>query len=333
MGELAALTAALTWAVAVGLIRMAPVSMPPSRMIAIRLIAPAVATPILMFASGLQGEFLELRWQNFAGLGASVAAGVGAGDILLFRAMRTVGLIRSYSIGGTFPLFGLFYAAILLGESVGGLAIAGTIFIVIGGALVSARSATDEPIAATSRWAYRRGLGLALIVAMLWGIDLVLLKIGVGDAHPIVANSFRMPFAAVALTAFAWRVSGEFPLLRVSPRVAATLLRSGLLGLTAGSMLYLFSISGDRRSSDRSPGCGFAGLRHDSRCRGASRTPRLESHSRNSRRHRRRRADYDSLTSASPRSPSSVFSSSGASGSIFGSKFATTRPAVSTRYL
>ncbi len=61
MGELAALTAALTWAVAVGLIRMAPVSMPPSRMIAIRLIAPAVATPILMFASGLQGEFLELR--------------------------------------------------------------------------------------------------------------------------------------------------------------------------------------------------------------------------------------------------------------------------------
>ncbi len=171
-----------------------------------------------------------------------MAAGVGAGDILLFRAMRTVGLIRSYSIGGTFPLFGLFYAAILLGESVGGLAIAGTIFIVIGGALVSARSATDEPIAATSRWAYRRGLGLALIVAMLWGIDLVLLKIGVGDAHPIVANSFRMPFAAVALTAFAWRVSGEFPLLRVSPRVAATLLLSGLLGLTAGSMLYLFSI-------------------------------------------------------------------------------------------
>ncbi|MDP6182982.1 MAG: DMT family transporter, partial [Gammaproteobacteria bacterium] len=176
MGELAALTAALAWAVAVSLIRLVPVSMPASRMNSIRLLAPAIATPVLMFATGMQGEFMELRWQNFAALAVSVVTSVGAGDILLFRAMRTIGLVRSYTIGGTFPLFGLFYAALLLGERVGGLAIAGTLLIVGGGALVSARSATDEPVPTRSRWAYRRGLVLSLIVAMMWGIDLVLLK-------------------------------------------------------------------------------------------------------------------------------------------------------------
>jgi drug/metabolite transporter (DMT)-like permease len=51
-----------------------------------------------------------------------------------------------------------------------------------------------------------------------------------------------MPFAALVMTAFAWRVTGELPLLRVSPRVAWILLISGLLGLTVGGTLYLFSL-------------------------------------------------------------------------------------------
>ena len=208
----------------------------------VRLLTPALVTPVLMFAFGMQGEFLEMRWQNFAALAASVATGVGAGDVLLFRAMRTVGLVRSYTIGGTFPLFALFFAALLLGEEIGGFAIAGTLLIVAGGALVSTRSTAEEQVPHASRWQYRRGLALSLVVAMLWGIDIILLKVGVGDTHPFVANSFRMPFAAVVMTAFGWRVSGEFPLLRVNPRAAAPLVLSGLLGLTAGSVLFLSSI-------------------------------------------------------------------------------------------
>ncbi len=242
MGELAALGAALTWALAVSLIRLAPPSTPLFQMNCIRLLTPALATPLLMFAAGVQGEFMEMRWQNFAALAASVATGVGAGDVLMFRAMRTVGLIRSYTISGTSPLFGLFFAALLLGEEVGGFAIAGTLLIVAGGALVSTRSTTDEQIPHASRWRYRRGLALSLVVAMLWGIDLILLKIGAGETHPFVVNSFRMPFAAVVMTAFAWRVAGEFPLLRVSRRTAYTMVLSGLLGLTAGSMMYLLAI-------------------------------------------------------------------------------------------
>ena len=77
---------------------------------------------------------------------------------------------------------------------------------------------------------------------MMWGIDIILLKIGAGDAHPFVANSFRMPFAAAMMMAFAWRVSGQFPLLRVNRQTATILALSGLLGLTAGSFLFLWSI-------------------------------------------------------------------------------------------
>ena len=242
MGELAGLGAAFTWALAVTLIRMAPPSTPLFQMNSIRLLTPAVVMPVLMFAFGMQAEFLEMRWQNLAALAASVVTGVGAGDVLLFRAMRTVGLVRSYTIGGAFPLFALLFAALLLGEAIGGFAIVGTLLIVTGGALVSTRSAAEEKVPNTSRWQYRRGLALSLVVAMMWGIDIILLKIGAGDAHPLVANSFRMPFAAVMMTAFAWRVSGKFPLLRVSPRAAFTLVLSGVLGLTVGSLFFLSAI-------------------------------------------------------------------------------------------
>ena len=242
MGELVALGAAFSWAFAVTLVRIAPPSIPVSQMNAIRLLVPAVTTPMLMFAFGMQGELMELRWQNFAALAVSVITGVGAGDMLLFRAIRTVGLVRSYTIGGTFPLFALLFAALLLGEEIGGFAIAGTLLIVTGGALVSTRSTAEEQVPHASRWQYRRGLALSLVVAMMWGIDIILLKIGAGDAHPFVANSFRMPLAAAMTMAFAWRVSGRFPLLRVNTRTAVTLALSGLLGLTVGSYLFLLSI-------------------------------------------------------------------------------------------
>ena len=87
MGELAGLGAAFTWALAVTLIRMAPPSTPLFQMNSIRLLTPAVVMPVLMFAFGMQAEFLEMRWQNLAALAASVVTGVGAGDVLLFRAM------------------------------------------------------------------------------------------------------------------------------------------------------------------------------------------------------------------------------------------------------
>lgn len=242
MGELAALGAALAWAVGFLLVRVAPTSIPPTHLSAIRLLTPAVAFPTLLFISGRRDQFLEMQWQNFAGLAASVVTGVGAGDVFLFRAMRLVGVVRSYTIGGSFPLFGLIFAAAFLGEHVGASAIAGTILIVAGGGFVTARSSADLKFPVISKWAFRRGLALSLLVAMLWGVDLVFLKIGVGDAHPVVANSFRMPFAAMVMTLVAWRIHGEFPIVRVSPFVALVLLVSGLLGLTLGSALYLGAI-------------------------------------------------------------------------------------------
>lgn len=242
MGELVALAAALSWALAVTLVRIAPPSIPVSQMAAIRLLTAAVTTPMLMLAVGMQGELMELRWQNLAALAVSVITGIGAGDMLLFRAIRTVGLVRSYTIAGTFPLFTLLFAALLLGEEIGGFAIVGTLLIVSGGALVSTRSTAEETVPHASRWQYRRGLALSVVVAMMWGIDVILLKIGVGDAHPFVANSFRIPFAAAMMLAFAWRVTGRFPLLRVDFRTASILTVSALFGLTVGSFLYLVSI-------------------------------------------------------------------------------------------
>ena len=221
---------------------MVPLSVPVSHANAIRLLLPAVATPLLMFAGGVQGQFAELGWRNFLALGASVVTGLGGGDFLLFRTMRIVGMVRAYTIAGTFPLFGLVFAASILGERPSSLAIVGTILVVLGATFVTARSGLEQSLTTGSKWVYRRGIMLAWVVAIMWGIDLVLLRIGLGDFHPFVANSVRMPLAALVMTAFAWRIGGQFPLVRASRRVALSLLSSGILGMIAGSSLYAFAI-------------------------------------------------------------------------------------------
>lgn len=242
MGELAALGAALAWAVGFLIVRSAPPAVPASHLNAIRLLAPCIIFPAVMLLLGWQDRFFDMTWQNFAGLAASVIAGIGIGDVLLFSAMRAVGVVRAYTIGGVFPLFGFLYAAVWLDEQVGLTALAGTALVVAGAALVTARTSTEKALPRASAWEYRRGLALCVLVAMMWGADMVFLKIGSSGTHPVVANSFRMPLAALAINTLAWRVTGRLPLARLRPRVAGTLLLSGALGLGVGSVLHLTAL-------------------------------------------------------------------------------------------
>lgn len=242
MGELAALAAALCWAGGFVILRRIAGSIHSLQLNAVRLWAPAVMMPVGMFAFGLQHEFLSLGWENFAAMMGSVVLGIGLGDTLLFTIMRVIGVTRSYTIGATAPMFGLVYAVVLLGEEITLLAALGTGIIIGGGILVTVRRASDGGEAIASGRVYWRAVVIAVGIAMMWGLDFTLLKIGIGDLPPIVANSFRMPFAAIAIGILAWRSVGRILPLEMTPRHRAVALLSGAVGLGAGSMFFLTSI-------------------------------------------------------------------------------------------
>ncbi len=242
MGELAALAAALCWAGGFVALRGIAGSYRSLQLNAIRLWAPAVMMPVGMFAFSLQGEFLKLEWHNFAAMAGSVVLGIGLGDTLLFGIMRLIGVTRSYTIGATAPMFGLVYAAVLLGEDFTPLAVFGTGTIIGGGILVTVHNAAGGDDSIASGRAYWRAVVIAVGIAMMWGLDFTLLKIGIGDLPPVVANSFRMPAAALAIGLLAWKSAGRIVPITMSYRSRAVAVLSGAIGLGAGSIFFLTAI-------------------------------------------------------------------------------------------
>jgi drug/metabolite transporter (DMT)-like permease len=242
MGLLAALVAAFFWAVGFVMLRRVSGTFHVLQLNAIRLWAPALMMPVGVFLLGIQEQFLQLEWHNYAAMTGSVLLGIGLGDSLLFVVMRSIGVVRSYTIGATAPMFGLAYAVVLLGEEVTPAAVLGTAVIILGGILVTIRSATSGPGTPLSGRAYWRGIAIAVLIAMMWGADFVLLRIGIGDLNPIVSNSFRMPLAAIAIGILAWRVGGRVVPVGMSSRHRIVAVISGGIGLGGGSIFFLSAI-------------------------------------------------------------------------------------------
>lgn len=242
MGEFAALLAALFWAAGFVILRSVAGSFNVLQLNAIRLWAPAAIMPIGLFLLGIQAQFLELGWVNYTAMAGSVVLGIGLGDSLLFTIMRTIGVVRSYTIGATAPMFGLVYAVVLLGEQVTLPVVMGTIVIIAGGVLVTLRPASIGGNVPLSGRAYWRGIAIAFLIAMMWGADFALLKIGIGDLNPIVSNSFRMPLAAVFMSLLAWRVRGRIVPVGMTSRQRMVAVVSGAIGLGGGSIFFLSAI-------------------------------------------------------------------------------------------
>ncbi|MDP6348366.1 MAG: DMT family transporter [Chloroflexota bacterium] len=242
MGELLALIAAFCWAVGFVVLRRVAGSFHVLQLNAMRLWGPALMMPVGVFLLGIQDQYRQLEWMNYAAMTGSVLLGIGLGDSLLFVVMRSIGVVRSYSIGATAPMFGLVYAVVLLGEEVTPMAVLGTAVIIGGGILVTIRSATAGRDAMLSGRAYWRGVAVAVAIAMMWGADFVMLKIGVGDLNPIVSNSFRMPLAAISISLLAWRVRGRVVPIEMTSRHRVVAVISGTIGLGAGSIFFLSAI-------------------------------------------------------------------------------------------
>jgi drug/metabolite transporter, DME family len=242
LGELAVLAAALSSASGLVILRGAAGSFHSLQLNALRLWAPALMMPVAMFAFGLQGEFLDLGWKNFAAMVASVALGPGLGDTLLFMIMRQIGVTRSFTIGATAPMFGLVYAAVLLGEDITPLAILGTVVIIGGAILVTVRRASGPDQTIASGRVYWRAIAIAVAIAMMWGLEFTLLKVGLGDVHPVVANSFRLPFAAIAIGVVVWRSTGRIVPRGMTLRDRSATLLSGALQLGVASVFFLTGI-------------------------------------------------------------------------------------------
>jgi drug/metabolite transporter (DMT)-like permease len=132
-GDLIAIVTAFTWAAYTVSIRPLMRRYSPYRISALVLAIGWVPLAVLALASGqLTDESFSFGWKVWLGFGYAVVGPLFLTNILWFTAIDRVGPSRAALFGNLQPFFAVFFALVLLGESLHALEIAGGVLIFAG---------------------------------------------------------------------------------------------------------------------------------------------------------------------------------------------------------
>jgi len=228
LGALAALGAALTWAVTSLLVRSLMTELGSVAVNAVRTGAGGALLAGWVLVSGGLGALGALSAKAFLLLALSILAAIAIGDTVFFESTRTLGLGRAMTISMTYPVGAAGLAAVFLGEPIT-LPVAFGTLLTLGGLVLIvapwAERARDDRF-----WV---GVGAATLASLAWAVAVVLLKTPLRDLDPVTVQAVRLPLAALTLAATPWARGALGGLARCS---RAALFRLALLSvLTAGS--------------------------------------------------------------------------------------------------
>jgi drug/metabolite transporter (DMT)-like permease len=207
------------------------------------LVGLLVVVPLALLTQGWAG-YAALTPRLLALFIGSVILGGVLGDSLYISALKRIGVARAFPVANTYPLFTFVFSILILGtqptwQMLGGLVLvmAGVYFVVRPKKHIAPR------IEILDRRLLLQGVAMAGATALLWGLNTIMLSIGLREVHSAVANSVRMPVVAFG-SLLAALVRGKFPTIRQIDRKSLILLvATGLWGAGLGSTLYVAGVA------------------------------------------------------------------------------------------
>ena len=178
--------------------------------------------------------------EALAYLVVSVILGAVLGDYFYLTAQERIGVSYAFPIAMSFPIFTYLLAIAvgleepLLSRSVG------ILLAVMGVILISKEQGQDED-RSVKRNLDKFGIGLALLVAILYAMGTILLQIGVEDISPIDGNFVRVAFGSIAFIPL-FLVAKHRGMPTPSRRTTKIIAVAGLFGMGLGSLLYVSTV-------------------------------------------------------------------------------------------
>jgi drug/metabolite transporter (DMT)-like permease len=244
MGAVYALTVALSWAGSTTILKFLTTRIDALSLSTLRLCVASLLLLALILFSGRGTELVNTPLIPLAYLIISGVIGLTIGDIIFIKSLSYLDVSRAFPIAQcSYPVFTMFLAVSLLGESFTWVTGLGTFFVLLGIYLI-----TSTQMAPSINSALRRirgkGIILALIAGVVWAIAAVTLKLGVLDMDPLVAAAIRMSSATIVLLPFALsqRKRGALQLRKYGSRSLALALTSGLIDYGLGMVLFISAI-------------------------------------------------------------------------------------------
>ena len=188
----------------------------------------------------ISSEPFYIPQDALAYLVVSVILGAVLGDFFYLTAQERIGVSYAFPIAMSFPIF-TYLLAIAVGLEVPLLSRSvGIILAVVGVILISKEQGQNED-RSVKRKLDKAGVGLALLVAILYAIGTILLQVGVKDISPIDGNFVRVAFGSVAFIPM-FLVAKHRGMPTPPKRTVKIIAIAGLFGMGLGSLLYVSTV-------------------------------------------------------------------------------------------
>jgi len=244
IGAICALTAALSWAGSSTILKSLATRIDALSLNTLRLCVASLLLLALIPLSGRGAEFINTPLMSLAYLIISGVTALAIGDTIYIKSLSYLNVSHAFPIAQcSNPVFTMFLAVSLLGESFTSITGLGTFFVLLGIYLITSTRMTPGTNSAPGR-SRGKGIVLALIAGVVWAIAAVTLKLGVMETDPLVAAAIWMSSATIVLLLFtlSQRKKGALQLKKYGSRSLALALTSGVIDLDAGVVLFIIAI-------------------------------------------------------------------------------------------
>ncbi len=244
IGTICALTAALVWAGSSTIIKSITTKIDALSLSALRLCVASILLLAVISLSGRITEFINTPLMPLVYVLISGIIGLAVGDTVFIKSLSYLDVSRAFPIAQcAYPVFTMFLAVSLLGESFTWVTGLGTFFVLLGIYLITSTWKASG-INSTSGRISGKGIVLALIAGIGWAVATVTLKLGVMEMDPLVAGAIRISSAAIVLLPFALsqRKRGALQLRKYGSPSLALALTSGLISPGMGMVFFIIAI-------------------------------------------------------------------------------------------
>lgn len=247
IGELAALGAAITWAVAPIMYKKALSGVSPVSANIVRCLTNAAILVLFLIAAGLAGVLASLPLEVVIVVVVSGLVGLGIGDTLYMYALQSIGVARAVPLATSYPLFSLAWATFFLGQDLTVPAVVGTVVILLGIWLLS-REKVESKFHVHGK-VELTGVAISLLAALSWSVSITMMDFAV--TMPDVVSGLPVNYAivtvritgmALVLLALAPLVDPGRGFLKIGRKAIVLLCLGGLVANGLGWVLMNYSL-------------------------------------------------------------------------------------------
>ncbi len=231
LGEVLALLAAIVWAFSSLLYKIGLKNTDPLIANTYRL---AIATLILLPVTVQMNVKYNI---DFIYLQISAIFGIGVADFFFLKSLKYINVSRAVPISSSYPFFTMMLGIVFLKEPLEIAFIISAVLILLGIYLLSEEKSENEVNV-------KLGVLFAILTAFLWGLSIVLAKLGLRSYNYIEATALRLPTATLfSILLMYFLKKNVIQLFKMPSKFYITMGTAGILGIIVGGLLFMASLS------------------------------------------------------------------------------------------